>query len=194
MTRDVPLPDVAEPTLPNGLRVLAVRRPGVPMVELRLRVPFAGEGPRRTPPTRPSPSCCRPRCSPAPAARDRVAIDDELAAVGADLGVGVDPERLLITGSALAAGLPAVLDVLADVLTGATHPDAEVARERDRLVERIAMARAQPRTIAREALQRNRFGDHPIAARCPPGGRGDRSPRSRCARCRPRHWCRAGRS
>ena len=41
-TRDVPLPDVVENTLPNGLRVLAAHRPGVPMVELRLRVPFAG--------------------------------------------------------------------------------------------------------------------------------------------------------
>ena len=38
-------------------------------------------------------------------ARDRVEIDDELAAVGADLGVSVDPERLSISGSGLASGL-----------------------------------------------------------------------------------------
>ena len=36
------LPVVAERTLDNGLRVLAVRRRGVPLAELRLRVPFAG--------------------------------------------------------------------------------------------------------------------------------------------------------
>ena len=60
-----------------------------------------------------------------------------------------------------------MLGVLADVLTAATHPDAEVARERDRLVERITVARAQPRTIAREALQRKRFGDHPITREMP---------------------------
>ena len=35
------LPTVGERTLDNGLRVLAVRRPGVPLAELRLRVPFA---------------------------------------------------------------------------------------------------------------------------------------------------------
>ena len=40
--RPVKLPSVAERTLDNGLRVLAVRRPGVPLAELRLRVPFAG--------------------------------------------------------------------------------------------------------------------------------------------------------
>ena len=89
--------------------------------------------------------------------------------MGADLGVAVDPERLQIGGSGLAAGLPTILDVLADVLTGAVHPDAEVVRERSRLVERITVARAQPRTIAREALQRKRFGSHPIAREMPTG-------------------------
>jgi predicted Zn-dependent peptidase len=59
--------------------------------------------------------------------------------------------------------------VLADVLTGASHPQAEVLRERTRLVERITVARAQPRTIAREALQRKRFGHHPISREMPTG-------------------------
>ena len=42
-----PVPKVKQPTaaerrLDSGLRVLAVRRPGVPLVEVRLRVPFSG--------------------------------------------------------------------------------------------------------------------------------------------------------
>jgi predicted Zn-dependent peptidase len=168
-TRAVPLPDVEEQTLPSGLRVLVAHRPGVPMVELRLRVPFA------------APDDAGAAVHPAVAellsstlltgteSRDRVGIDDELAAVGADLGVSVDPERLQISGSGLSAGLPDLLSVLADVLTSATHPDGQVARERERLVERISVARAQPRTIAREALQRKRFGDHPITREMPTG-------------------------
>ena len=61
-----------------------------------------------------------------------------------------------------------MLDVLADVLTAATTPSDEVARERDRLVERIAVASAQPRTIAREALQRKRASaTHPITREMP---------------------------
>ncbi|MHA6629193.1 M16 family metallopeptidase [Pseudonocardia sichuanensis] len=164
-TRAVPLPDVEERTLPNGLRVLAAHRPGVPMVELRLRVPFAGDAPEH-------PAVAELLASTlltGTEGRDRVGIDDELAAVGADLGVSVDPERLQIGGSGLADGLPDLLGVLADVLTAATHPDGEVARERDRLVERISVARAQPRTVAREALQRKRFGDHPITREMPTG-------------------------
>ncbi|MDT7613947.1 MAG: zinc protease [Pseudonocardiales bacterium] len=163
--RDVPLPDVEDVTLPNGLRVLAAHRPGVPMVELRLRVPFAGDDP-----THPAVAeLLSSTLLTGTRTRDRVAIDDELAAVGADLGVSVDPERLMISGSGLSDGLPDVLGVLADVLTAATHPETEVARERTRLVERIAVARSQPRTIAREALQRKRFGDHPITREMPTG-------------------------
>jgi zinc protease len=172
-TREVPLPDVLDVTLPTGLRVLAAHRPGVPMAEIRLRVPFAADD------AEPSDAAISRHLAAAEllsatlltgtATHDRVAIDDELADMGADLGVSVDPERLQVGGSGLASGLPTVLEVLADVLTGATHPDAEVLRERTRLVERISVARAQPRTIAREALQRKRFGHHPIAREVPTG-------------------------
>jgi predicted Zn-dependent peptidase len=170
-TRTVPLPDVLDVTLPTGLRVLAAHRPGVPMAEIRLRVPFAA-------PTADDPDVSRHVATAelltatlltGTATRDRVGIDDELAGVGADLHVSVDPERLQIGGSGLASGLPAVLEVLDDVLSAAAHPDGEVVRERTRLVERITVARAQPRTIAREALQRKRFGHHPLAREMPTG-------------------------
>ncbi len=172
-TREVPLPEVLDVTLDSGLRVLAARNPRVPMAELRLRVPF-GPDATETDDIAISRHLAAAELLTATlltgtATRDRVAIDDELAGVGADLGVAVDPERLQIGGSGLAAGLPTILDVLADVLTGAVHPDAEVVRERSRLVERITVARAQPRTIAREALQRKRFGSHPIAREMPTG-------------------------
>jgi len=168
-TRAVPLPDVVEQTLPNGLRVLAAHRPGVPMVELRLRVPFAAPDSAAAPEHSAVAELLSATLLTGTASRDRVGIDDELAAVGGDLSVSVDPERLQIGGSGLADGLPDLLGVLGDVLTAATHPDGEVARERDRLVERITVARAQPRTIAREALQRRRFGDHPITREMPTG-------------------------
>ncbi|MBW0105391.1 pitrilysin family protein [Pseudonocardia sp. KRD291] len=166
-TRDVPLPDVTTATLPNGLKVLAAHRPGVPMVEVLLRIPAATGSATADPAYTAGMEVLVETMLTGTATRDRVGIDDELAAVGGELGVGVDPEWLQAGGSALASGLPTVLDVLADVLTGATHPDDEVARERGRLAERIAVARAQPRTVAREALQLKRFGTHPISSEMP---------------------------
>ena len=147
----------------NGLRVLAVRKANVPLVEFRLSIPFAG------------PDTLHPATAEilaetiltGTARRDRVAIDTELALIGGELGVSVDPERLSVSGSSLASGLPTLLDVLADVLTSASYLDSEVTREAERLVERLAVARTQPRVIAREALQQRRYGDHPYTREVP---------------------------
>ncbi|ALE80589.1 peptidase M16 [Pseudonocardia sp. AL041005-10] len=166
-TKEVPLPDVLTETLPNGLTVLAARRPGVPLVETVLRIPAASPEPVADAARTAGTEVLAETILTGTAGRDRIGIDDALASVGGELGVAVDPEYLQAGGSALATGLPTVLDVLADVLTAATHSDAEVARERSRLAERIAVARAQPRTVAREALMRRRFGDHPIVSEMP---------------------------
>ncbi|SDC98238.1 M16 family metallopeptidase [Actinokineospora iranica] len=149
--------------LDNGLRVIAVHLPTVPMVEVRLRIPFAGEDPMHA-----------ARAEVLAAAiltgtekRDRVGVDTELALAGGELSAMVDPELLAIGGNALASGFETLLDVLADALTGAVYRDDEVAGERDRLVERITVARSQPNVIARQALQKHRYGDHPITREMP---------------------------
>ncbi|MFK0244267.1 M16 family metallopeptidase [Amycolatopsis azurea] len=150
-------------TLSNGLRVLAVRKPTVPLVELRVWIPFAGDD-KLHPATA---EVLAETLLTGTARRDRIEIDADLAVIGGDLASGVDPERLAITGTSLADGLPTMLDVLADALTGASYADAEVERERERLIERIAVSRTQPRTIAREALQKHRYGDHPAVREVP---------------------------
>ncbi len=156
-------PATVDTTLDSGLRVIAVRRPAVPMVELRLVVPFGGASATHAARAEVLAATLlhgTPR-------RDRFRIDTELAAVGADLHAGVDPEQLSVSGSALATGLDVLLDVLADSLTSASYAAAEVDRERARLVERITVSRSKPRVIAREALQRHRYGDHPATREMP---------------------------
>ncbi|HEY0638145.1 MAG TPA: pitrilysin family protein [Pseudonocardiaceae bacterium] len=161
--RDGRAPAHVDTVLDNGLRVVAVRKPGVPMVELRLRVPFSGS--HRTHPARSE--LMAATLLAGTARRDREAVDIDLARAGADLGASVDPERLVITGNALVSGLPVLLDVLADSLTGAAHRADEVRMEKERLVAHLAMARSQPRTIAHEALQKRRYGNHPITRELP---------------------------
>jgi zinc protease len=165
--RTVPTPEEADTVLDSGLRVIAVRRPEVPMVELRLRVPFAD--PRSDPESTHAAvaEVLSTTLMSGTARRSRVGIDDDLAGVGGELGFSVDPERLTASGHALADGLDTLLDVLADVLVAATHPDDELARERERLVERIELASAQPSVIARRALQERRYGDHPVTREMP---------------------------
>ncbi|MEJ2854852.1 MULTISPECIES: M16 family metallopeptidase [unclassified Saccharothrix] len=154
--------------LSNGLRVIAVRRSSVPLVEVRLRIPFADPADSSTG----SAHAARAEVLAntiltGTATRSRVDVDTELALVGGELDAVVDPERLAFSGNSLVSGLDTVLDVLRDVLTGATYPAEEVERERARLVERIRLARSQPNVIAREALQRHLYGDHPFAKEMP---------------------------
>ncbi|WP_370946885.1 M16 family metallopeptidase [Amycolatopsis sp. cg5] len=149
--------------LGNGLRVLAVRKANVPLIEFRLWIPFAGDD--RMHPARAE--VLAETLFTGTVRRDRVGIDTDLALIGGDISAGVDPERLIISGNALSSGLPTLLDVVADSLTGASYVDAEVAREKERLIERISIARTQPRTIAREALQKHRYGNHPATFETP---------------------------
>ena len=67
------LPTVAERVLPSGLRVVAVRRPSVPLVHLRLRIPSAvrrDAGPRPRRPARAHDAAGHRRARPGRAGRD----------------------------------------------------------------------------------------------------------------------------
>jgi len=147
----------------SGLRVIAVAQPTVPMVELRLRIPFAGDDPAHAARS----EVLAATILTGTERRDRVAVDTDLALVGGELSAVVDPEMLSIGGNALSSGFDTLLDVIADALTGATYADDEVGGERDRLIERITVARSQPSVIARQALQKHRYGDHPFTREMP---------------------------
>ena len=137
----IKLPREAERTLASGLTVIAVRRPGVPLVELRLRVPFG-----RAPLTRAT--LLSQALFTGTSTMSSIDIAAELQAVGGGLSAGLDPDRLLVTGNALASGLGRMLEILAAVLTDPTYPAEEVATERERLVDHIQVALSQPAHLA----------------------------------------------
>jgi zinc protease len=154
---------VDERVLGNGLRVIAVRKPGVPLVELRLRVPF--QSARPTHPARAQLLSDAMLTGAGPF--DRSGLAAGVQALGADLSVGVDADRLLIAANALATSLPKLLGLLATVLTEASYPNTEVATERERLVEKLSIARSRAGVIASEALAHRMWGEHPYARELP---------------------------
>lgn len=158
--RKLVVPKSAERTLANGLTVIAIKRSAVPLVELRLRIPFAKVNLAR------GDVLSQALYSGTPT-RTTVQIAADLQAVGGALGAGTDPDRLQISGNALADGLPELLSILADVLTGATYPADEVATERQRYADRIRMARSQPAHLVRVALLKRAYGSHPYAVQTP---------------------------
>jgi len=153
----------SERTLPSGLRVVAVRRPSVPMVEVRLRVPFfSGKASHLARATLLSGTILT-----GTGERDRIGLAVALGQLGGDISVSVDADRLQLSGSALASRLPALLDLYAEILSSASYSATEVAGERERLIERITMSRAQPGVIANEALARRVAPGHPYAELLP---------------------------
>lgn len=143
--------------------MIAVRKPGTPLVEVRLRIPFAGTALSHS---------ARSEVLAATlllgtGSRAREQVDAELAMVGGHLDASVDPQRFAITGSVLSTGLTVLLDVLAESLVDPALRRHDVLGERDRLVEHLAIAASQPSVVARLHLQERRFGTHPVTREMP---------------------------
>ncbi|HEX2417158.1 MAG TPA: pitrilysin family protein, partial [Micromonosporaceae bacterium] len=158
--KELRLPETAERTLTNGLTVIVVRRSSVPLVELRLRVPFGEAHVARS-------SVLTESLFSGTETMSAVGLAAELQTIGGALAATADPDRLLVSGNALAPELPRMLNLLGEVLTGATYPAKEVATERERLADRIRVALTQPSHLARVALLKRVYGGHPYEVQAP---------------------------
>jgi zinc protease len=161
--RPLRLPRVSERVLANGLRVVAVRRPAVPLVHVRLRVPTATKRAAdlaRTELLAQSMLLGTDR-------RSEEDLADTLQAMGGGLRVGGDPDGFTLSGESLAFELPGLLDVLGEVLVGAAYPRRGVQRETARLAERCHQQLSQPASAAADAWAARRYGDHPYGRRIP---------------------------
>jgi zinc protease len=166
--RPQPAPEVTETTLPSGLRVVVVPRPGVPLVELRLRVPFAATDAAHAAVHTARSAVLSGALLLGTRRRDQTEIAQFLQGHGAELSVSGDQDRLGLGTTLLPDGLSPVLELLAELLTEPTYPDDPVEGERERVLERVTIARSQPAVIARTALAARRYGDHPYALTLPP--------------------------
>jgi len=174
VTAVLPVPGLTQPARPkklsyservleSGLRVVVIRRPTVPMVEVRLRIPFFSTKARH----RARASLLAGTIRTGTAEHDRAGLAIALGDLGAELGVGADADRLLISSSAIASGLPTLLGLYAELLTSASYPNAEVSGERGRLLERITMSRSQAGVMAGEALAMRMAPGHPYGRTLP---------------------------
>lgn len=162
-------PPSATERLPSGLRVLAVRLPTVPRVEVRLRVPFdaAEPAPADGPELGARGSVLASTVLRGLPHTDRRGIEVALGRVGAELVPHFAARQFSLRGGVLAAGLVPLLRLLADTLTSATHPDEEVRAARTTLGGQLAVARSAPATAARALLLRQAYGDHPAGRELP---------------------------
>ena len=161
------LPTVSDTVLDNGLRLLTVRRPGVPLVELRLRVPFAAPTGKGGAAHVARATLLSDTLLSGTEHRDAGQIAVDLQSLGGQLSASTDADRLGFGGSVLSSGLPGLLELLGELLTSASYPKREVEGERDRLVQELAIHRSSAGVVAREHLLARMYGDHPYARDLP---------------------------
>jgi zinc protease len=154
---------VKEAVLDNGLNVIAVRKPGVPIVEVRLRMPFLSAKP-----THPAQGMLLSEAVLTGAGDlDRAGLAGAVQGLGADISASVDADRLVFGANVLATNLGSLLTLMGSVLTDPVYDKDEVATERDRAAEKLTIARARAGVVASEALARRMWGEHPYALDLP---------------------------
>lgn len=154
--RPLRAPTVAERKLRTGLRALVVRKPTVPKVEIQLVAPLGRRNPGSA-----ADRILAKTFTAGTSGRSSVDIARELQRLGASLEAGTSADYFAAGGSVLAPNLRAYLELFAELLTDSVFPAGEVALERDRVLQEIQIARAQPQFLAVEATRRRLFGSHP---------------------------------
>jgi predicted Zn-dependent peptidase len=154
------LPVPVERTLPNGLRVLLTRRPGVPLAEVRLSIPAAHADLATA-------DLLAAALFSGTETASMTEIAQRLQGIGGALGAGADPDRIAVSGNSLATGLPELLDVLGDLLKAAEYPDGPLAVERSRIIDGLSVAEQQPDFQVNRVLDARLWGDHPYGHQQP---------------------------
>lgn len=154
------LPRAVERQLPNGLRVLYVQRPQLPIVQALL---VTGGGTTNDPAAIPGlASFTAELLDEGAGGRDALALADAVEQLGASLGTGADWEGGQVSLQVLRPRLPEALRLMADVAFRPDFPEAEIRRIRDERLTNLARARDLPGAIAANAFSTLVFGaDHP---------------------------------
>ena len=161
----VPAPRVVRATLPNGLEVQVVPWPGVPLVGVRLvmRGGFSDDAAGDAGLARLLASCLREGT----AMRSGATLADLAQEAGGDLSAGAGPDSLSIAASGLAARLPLLLDLVADLARRPAFPADGVARVKDLALEDLETSESEPFFLAVRAFARAIYGRHPYGTVSP---------------------------
>jgi predicted Zn-dependent peptidase len=97
-------------------------------------------------------------------------IARDAAGMGGSLGLNVGAEQTSAGISVLSDHAVAAVALVADVLRHPRFPESELARVRANFERSVAVARADPGSLADEALGRLVYGDHPFGRALPRDG------------------------
>jgi zinc protease len=159
--RQFAAPPRVERTLPNGLRVVAVRYPTVPKVSVVLTIQsgLAVEPAEKAGLAQFVVDAAQEGTT----TRDSEAIDREVFAMGATLSgfAGQDTSSFTIRG--LTDTLPAMMTLLADVARNPTFPQSEIDLLIANSSQTLQAQLASPQIVSNRIYRQTLFGPHPYA-------------------------------
>ena len=150
----VALPEAEIIALPGGGRLHVIRGGAQPVVQIQV-VLRAGKWVE----TAPGLAALTARTvTEGTCQRSASAIADYVAAYGAFLECSASADRATLSLYSLTRHLPALLPLLAELLTEATFPEKEVDNSRERLIQSVRVEREKNAYLATERFTRNLYG------------------------------------
>jgi zinc protease len=157
--KPLPVPQIAQSKLPNGLTVWVVKRSGYPRVSIKLAV---RGGSAADPKEAPGISdLLADTMKEGTATRTSRKIAEELQTVGADIGATAAADAIYLTATGLGSGAPKMLEIVADIARNPTFPAAEVELAKGNALEALKAQEATPGYLAQKTLAEEVYGDHP---------------------------------
>jgi zinc protease len=142
--------------LENGLRVIVVARPGLPVLSADLLIKSGAEV--DPPELAGLASLTATLLTRGTAQRSATKIAEDIEALGAQIDATADWDATTVGLSALSSQAPAALEILADVVRNPAFAKDEIERARRETLDALRVAYEEPRTIALAAAQRAIFG------------------------------------
>jgi zinc protease len=147
--------------LPNGLTVVQVANPGVPVVSAMLVVRAGGDV---NPPDRPGlAGFTAAMLQEGTQNRSALQLADDVAGLGASLNVRATSDDSRLSLTSLRSSFPAALDILADVVLHPAFSDQEVERQKKNRLASLVQQHENPNATASVVAAAALFGpEHPL--------------------------------
>lgn len=157
--RPLPVPQITQRTLPNGLTVWVIARNGLPKVNVQLAV-LGGTS---------YDDAQHPAQSELMAAlfnegTDQLSskqIAEKLQAIGGDYGASAGRDSIGVSASALASHADELLELVADTALHPSFPAKEVALEKTNALQALKVNEADPDWQSMRAFNHAVYGNHP---------------------------------
>jgi zinc protease len=163
--RPIKLPTSFETTLANGLVVVVVEDPRLPLVSYRLAM---RTGDAHEPPELPGLlDMLTGLLTEGTESRTSREIADQVARLGATLQAGSNSDYTTVAASSLTMFSEDILELMADVALRPVFPENEVELAKQNTKESLKQQRAQPAFLANEMVAKIMFGEHPYSVTAP---------------------------